>query len=166
MTRPEPPLAVPPRTLAIRPASVHDLAVIVGLRAALRREEQALAGAGLIPADSGGALHDFTRRQLADASQGWFVATSEDDVCGMLRCAITRREGGGAYGVLTTAYVSPACRRRGALRALVRAATAWAHDRGISDLRVRTNTGNVPSNAAWEALGFVPAQVIRRRVQP
>ena len=166
MSLPAPSVTTASGAPEIRRASVHDLAVVVGLRAALRREEQTLGGAGLVPEDSGGALRDLTRRQLSDAAQGWFVATLGDELCGMLRCAITRREGVAAYAVLTTAYVSPARRRRGALRALVRAASAWANERGVTDLRVRTNSGNGPSNAAWEALGFVPAQVIRRRILP
>lgn len=166
MTLPAPSATAASSALVIRRASAQDLAMVVGLRAALRREEQALAGAGLVPEESGGALRDLTRRQLADAAQGWFVATLGDEVCGILRCAITRRDGVARYGVLTTAYVSPACRQRGALRALVGAAADWAGARGVSDLRVRTNTGNATANAAWEALGFVPAQVIRRRVHP
>jgi GNAT superfamily N-acetyltransferase len=157
---------VAPVTATIRRASIQDLGDVVRLRSALRREERGLAGPGLVPDDAGGALQDQTRRQLADESQCWLLATTPGATCGLLRCAIRTHEGVPAHAVLTTAYVEPAHRRRGVLHALVAAASAWADGRGVRDLRVRTNSANALANAAWEALGFVPAQVVRRRVLP
>jgi ribosomal protein S18 acetylase RimI-like enzyme len=153
-----------PRT--IRRATVLDVADVVHLRLALRREERELAGPGLVPDESGGALRDLTRRQLADDSQCWLLALASEATCGVLRCAIKRRDGVPVHAVITTAYVEPDHRRCGVLRAMVAMACAWANERGVRDLRVRTNSGNAPANAAWEALGFLPAQVIRQRVLP
>lgn len=148
-------------TVSVRRATPKDLDVIVPLRAALRREDPSPLREPTLD-DDGGELVALTRRQLGDARQLWLLA-ERGAPCGVLRCAIVRRDDTAPYAVLTTAYVIPTARRAGVLRQLVEGATAWAASQGVTEVRLRTNAPNAAAAAAWGALGFAPAHVTWRR---
>ena len=56
-------------------------------------------------------------------------------------------------------------RGHGAGRALIEAAVAWARERGVKTLRVRSRAQREGAHAFYEALGFerVKTQVVFRR---
>lgn len=148
-------------TLRVRRATPADLEAIVPLRAALRREDPSPLREPALD-DDGGELVDLTRRQLGDPRQLWLLAELGAP-CGLLRCALVRRDDTAPIAVLTTAYVLPTARRAGVLRQLVEGATAWAASQGVTEVRLRTNVPNADAAAAWGALGFTPAVVTWRR---
>lgn len=159
--------ASPPRStvaVTVQRATLRDLEAIVAMRDALRREEAALA-ADTVPDDDRGRLRATTRRQLVAPRQAFFVAHHRARTVGLLRCALPAAGASPRWGVLTTAYVAPGSRRRGVLRALVDAAARWARGRGIRELRLRAHAANDTANAAWNALGFRAAAIVRRRVE-
>jgi aminoglycoside 6'-N-acetyltransferase I len=64
-------------------------------------------------------------------------------------------------------YVSPACRRRGVARALVREVEHWARSLGCTELGSDALLGNDAGHAAHRALGFEEAERVvcfRRRL--
>lgn len=147
--------------LSVRRATSADLDVIIPLRAAQRREDPSSLREPTLD-DDGAELIALTRRQLGDTGQLWLLA-ERDAPCGLLRCAIIRRDDTAPYAVLTTAYVVPQARRDGVLRQLVEHATTWAAAQGVTEVRLRTNAPNAAAAAAWGALGFTPAIVTWRR---
>jgi GNAT superfamily N-acetyltransferase len=60
-------------------------------------------------------------------------------------------------------YVLPSQRRRGVLSALVAAAERWCAEQGITEMRLHVGVDNDVGNAAWQALGFEPAELLRVR---
>ncbi len=62
-------------------------------------------------------------------------------------------EGGDA--VLAAVYVTPACRGRGLLDAMVEQVAAWARERACPRLRLLVHETNGPAQRAYERLGFV-----------
>ena len=58
-------------------------------------------------------------------------------------------------------FVEPSARGRGAGRALVAAAEAWARDQGCTEFASDTLVDNTTSAAAHKALGFEEVEVIR-----
>jgi GNAT superfamily N-acetyltransferase len=153
--------------IAIRVARQSDAPAIVRLRLALLAEEEALPDAA--PTRSGerlAAARTLTERQLAAPSARIFLATHAGRAVGMLRVAATRGSvllGESGYGTLTTAYVAPGYRRHGIMRQLVEQAVAWCRRHALADVRLRCSASNLDANAAWAALGFPVAAVVRRR---
>ena len=67
----------------------------------------------------------------------------------------------GRVGYLEGWYVVPEARGRGAGRALVEAAEAWARAQGCTEFASDTEAGNELSAAAHRALGFTEAALVR-----
>lgn len=63
-------------------------------------------------------------------------------------------------------YVDPECRGRGIGAALVRAAEAWARDRGLTEFASDALLDNVNSHHAHEAVGFVEVERAVRYRKP
>lgn len=63
-------------------------------------------------------------------------------------------------------YVDPECRGRGIGAALVRAAEAWARDRGLTEFASDALLANVNSHHAHEAVGFVEVERAVRYRKP
>jgi ribosomal protein S18 acetylase RimI-like enzyme len=148
----------------IRRAAPADVDALVALRVALRREERSSLR------ESPERIRQLTLRQLRGGSQVFFLAESDGDVVGILRCALqpqaTIDSEGPRAALLTTAYVAPAYRRRRIMRRLVEAAEQWSAERGVRELRLRNAHRNAAANATWEALGFPVSQVVRCRPLP
>ena len=58
--------------------------------------------------------------------------------------------------VLAAVYVTPACRGRGLLDAMVEQVAAWARERSCPRLRLLVHETNADAQRAYERLGFVP----------
>ena len=58
--------------------------------------------------------------------------------------------------VLAAVYVTPACRGRGLLDAMVEQVAAWARERSCLRLRLLVHETNGAAQRAYERLGFVP----------
>jgi GNAT superfamily N-acetyltransferase len=152
--------------LGIRRASAGDVATIARLRLALLREE---GNSPLYAHPHPRALQqarDLTRQQLARPNEVFLLAARGESVVGVLR---VREQARAALvrdlrvATITTAYVLPQERRRGALRALLCAADAWCGERGIGSLQLRCGAGNIAAQRAWRALGFSTVAVLMTR---
>jgi GNAT superfamily N-acetyltransferase len=154
----------------VRVATIGDLEAVSTLRMALLEEEsRSVAGAG--PAtDAELESIALTRRQLGERNAPIFVAEmrgAPPRIVGILRCALMRRSpifSGGPIAMLSMVYVAPAFRRKGVQRSLVARAVRWCRAAGASEVRLRCAVDNDGANAAWAALGFSVATVVRRHV--
>lgn len=149
----------------VRPATPADLAHVIELRMALLREH----GNNPIYARLRPDARDRARRmfaaQLASPNERIFLAESGGTVIGIIRCV----ESSGSplldparYAYISSAYVKPEARRRGALRALVAAARQWSASRGLDEARLHSVANDEGSNLAWDALGFDVVEHMRR----
>jgi ribosomal protein S18 acetylase RimI-like enzyme len=105
--------------------------------------------------------------QLSSPNERIFLAESDGTVIGIIRCV----ESTGSplldparYAYISSAYVRPEARRRGALRALVAAARNWCAERGLDEARLHSVADDEGSNRAWDALGFDVVEHMRRSV--
>ena len=67
------------------------------------------------------------------------------------------------YAYVSSVYVRPEARRRGVLRALLRAADAWSVARGLDQMRLHNVVGSESAEGAWTALGFDIVEQVRIR---
>jgi GNAT superfamily N-acetyltransferase len=67
------------------------------------------------------------------------------------------------YAYVSSAYVRPDARRRGALRALLSGAERWARARGLGQMRLHNVAGSIEAEGAWSALGFAVVEQVRVR---
>ena len=104
------------------------------------------------------------------ATEAIFLAERESVVAGILRCVESMGSpllDPARYAYVSSVYVRPEVRRRGVLRALLRAADAWSADRGLDQMRLHNVAGSPSAEGAWTALGFhVVEQVRLRRMHP
>ena len=143
-----------------------DAERIAELRLALLAEHKTNAIYSRIRGDAPARALELTRQQLAADRQVMFVAAEGDRVVGVLRCIDTRGHRllrPSRYAMVSTVYVEPAARRKGALRALMDAAIVWTRARKLKEMRLQNAVDNPLAMAAWEALGFRVAEQIRLR---
>lgn len=152
--------------LTIRRARGADLDVIQALRLALLRETLVHPLHGRLRADAARVARQLYAEQLRARDEVIFLAERRGRPVGLLRCARSRglpmlepRE----FGYVSSAYVVPAARRRGTLRALLGAAERWCRRRGITELRLHSSAASAVANAAWDALGFTVTEFVRAR---
>ncbi len=169
-TQPEP-LAVDvvpsctPR-IAVRLATPRDLDAVMQLRLALLREYPEHPIYGRLRADVSRRARDLFAAQLRSVGEAIFLACEDDEAAGILRCV----ESMGSplleparYAYVSSVYVRPESRKRGALRALLRAAEAWATARGLDQMRLHNVAGSASAEGAWTALGFDIVEQVRVR---
>jgi GNAT superfamily N-acetyltransferase len=148
---------------------LSDLEAITELRLQLLREELSNPLFARPHRDAPRRALRLTRSQLATPGQVFLVATRGETVVGVLRCrAVTRTPmvEAARQAVVTTAYVVPAERRKGVLRALVRAADRWCAHHSLTGMRLQCGLANEAGRAAWEKLGFIAAEVLYVRDVP
>lgn len=152
--------------LAVRPATMRDLAIVVELRLALLREHAANPLYAHLRADAPERARRLFAAQLRSPNEVILLAERDDGVIGILRCV----QAAGlplvsptAYGYISSVYVIPQARRQGVLRALLAAALDWCRARGLTEMRLHNAVENAAANAAWEALGFHAAEHLRVR---
>ena len=151
----------------VRPATPADLAHVVELRMALLREHGGNPIYARLRPDAPERARRIFAAQLASPNERIFLAESESRVVGIIRCV----ESSGSpllepprYAYISSAYVRPDARRRGALRALVSAARNWCAERGLDEARLHSVADDEGSNRAWDALGFDVVEHMRRSV--
>lgn len=151
----------------MREAGPLDLDEVVALRLALLRDETATPSRRLLHPDAERRARTIYAKQLRSAQEVTLLAELDETVVGIVRVAAAppsplHAEFRHAY--LSSAYVKPAARRRGVLRALVLHAMAWCEAHGVAEVRLHSAIGNEAAARAWHALGFPVAEELRRRV--
>jgi GNAT superfamily N-acetyltransferase len=154
--------------IRVREATPRDLEAVVALRLALLREHPNHPIYGRLRPDVSDRARELFATQLRSTMETIFLAErgEEGDVIGVLRCV----ESIGSplldparYAYVSSVYVRPDARRRGALRALVRIAERWARARGLDQMRLHNVAGSNAAEAAWSALGFTVVEQVRVR---
>jgi GNAT superfamily N-acetyltransferase len=157
------------RVIVVRAATTDDLDAVMALRLALVREESRRVGRRTNARDMLARARHIYSLQLSNQEEATLLAFAATRAVGVLRCTIsTDSSPAGAirYAFLTSGYVVPSQRRRGVMHALLQAADAWCRTRALQEMRLQVQWENVVGNAAWDALGFAPHEVRRRRLVP
>ena len=162
-------IAAPDR-VRVREATLRDLDVVMELRLALLREHPEHPIYGRLRGDASERARVLFATQLRSTLEAIFLAERGGLVVGVLRCV----ESVGSplldparYAYVSSTYVRPDVRRRGVLRALLRAADRWSRARGLDQMRLHNVAGSAPAERAWSALGFAVVEQVRvRNVAP
>ncbi|MEP7000813.1 MAG: GNAT family N-acetyltransferase [bacterium] len=156
----------PTSSITVREATVRDLEAVIELRLALLREHPDHPIYGRLRPDVTTRAHELFANQLRSGTESIFLAEREGIVAGILRCV----ESVGSplldparYVYVSSVYVRPEVRRRGVLRALLRAADKWARQRGLDQMRLHNVAGSESAEGAWAALGFDVVEQVRVR---
>ena len=151
----------------VRPAAPADLAYVLELRMALLHEHGNNPIYARLRPDAPERARRMFAAQLSSPNERIFLAEAAGTVIGIIRCV----ESSGSplldparYAYISSAYVRPEARRRGALRALVAAARGWCAERGLDEARLHSVADDEGSNRAWDALGFGIVEHMRRSV--
>lgn len=154
------------RGVVVRRAEPSDVATVVSLRLALLREyDDHPLYADLHP-DVVDRAFELFQSQLVAADERLFLAEIASEAVGILRAVdvrgspLVRPE---RYCYVSSVYVMPSARRRGVMRALVRAAEQWCDERGLDEIRLHNVSTSRVAVAAWSALGFDVVEQVRRR---
>lgn len=83
-----------------------------------------------------------------------FFAVDEGQICGFVWCKLDQDHPGLAN--IFQMWVAPELRGRGAGRALLKAALAWATGKDVRRVRLGATAGNSPAYLLYSGLGFVP----------
>ena len=152
--------------LTVRAATVDDLDVVTELRLALLREHAGNAIYGRLRRDAERKARPLYSAQLRSAQEVIFLAERGGETVGILRCVESLGSpllDPSRYGYVSSAYVRPAARRSGVLRALLDAAERWAGRRGLTELRLHNAADNDVAASTWEGLGFAVVEQLRLR---
>ena len=153
----------------VREASVHDLDAVMELRLALLREHPTHPIYGRLRADVTTRARELFSAQLRAPTETIFLAERDGCVAGILRCVESMGSpllDPARYAYVSSAYVRPEARRRGVLRALMRAAETWSRARGLDQMRLHNVSGSPSAEGAWSALGFEIVEHVRMRSVP
>lgn len=157
-------------SVRVRPATPADLPALLAFGEELREQlSPAVDGKWTrsAPAVGRAGLEARYREALADPERHLVVAVAEDDsALGMALFSVAP-----ANALLDTpalhvshAVVADRHKRRGAGKALVAAAAAFAEERGLDQVVVSVHPGSRDANRFFARLGFAPLAV--RRVAP
>ena len=151
--------------ISVRRASIADLPTVVELRLALLSENADHPVYGQLRADARERAYEIFGAQLRAAHETMFLAESDDEIIGILRCVDTLNSPllhPDRYCYVSSVYVRPRRRRNGVLKVLLRAAERWCVERGLSEMRLHNVPGGAAS-AAWQAEGFTAMEEVRRK---
>jgi len=144
--------------ITIRPAVKTDEAALGRYGAALMRQHHAADPRRFILVDRPEAGYGrFLVSQLANPEYRVLVADQSGEVVGYVFAGIeptSWRELRGPCGFVHDVYVDESARRRGAGGELMRAAIAWIHSRGMSQIVLLSKSGNDGAQRLFAALGF------------
>jgi GNAT superfamily N-acetyltransferase len=153
----------------VREATPRDLEAVVALRLALLREHPDHPIYGRLRPDLDERARGLFAMQLRSNMESIFLGELAGEVVGVLRCV----ESVGSplldparYAYVSSTYVRPDSRRRGVLRALLRAADRWSRGRGLDQMRLHNVAGSPAAERAWSALGFAVVEQVRVRNLP
>ena len=102
----------------------------------------------------------------AERGYPMFLAERDGRVVGILRCAESMASpllDPARYAYISSVFVDREHRRSGVLRALLDAAERWCGERGLTDMRLHSVSGDEVSEGAWEHLGFLPVETVRMK---
>jgi ribosomal protein S18 acetylase RimI-like enzyme len=119
--------------------------------------------------DYAAAARPLFAAQLSDPRCLTLLASIGDDAVGLLRCMLSAPNPlhqPARHAYVVSVYVVPEKRRRGVLTALVHAAETWCASHDVDEMRLHVGVENDAGNAAWKALGFKPAEILRVRKIP
>jgi len=161
---------MPWTSVRVRPATAEDLPALLAFGEELREQlGPAVDGKRIrvIPTGNRNGLEARYREALADPDRHLVLAVSEDDA----PLAMALFSVAPANALLDTpalhvthAVVADRHKRRGAGKALVAAAAAFADERGLEQVVVSVHPGSRDANRFFARLGFAPLAV--RRVAP
>jgi aminoglycoside 6'-N-acetyltransferase I len=156
-------------SVRVRVATPRDLDAVVALRVALLREHPEHPIYGRLRPDLDERARGLFAMQLRSSMESIFLGELDGEIVGVLRCV----ESVGSplldparYAYVSSTYVRPESRRRGVLRALLRAADRWARARGLDQMRLHNVAGSAAAERAWSALGFAVVEQVRVRSLP
>ncbi|MGQ0640402.1 MAG: GNAT family N-acetyltransferase [Gemmatimonadaceae bacterium] len=155
--------------IVVRRARTGDLDAVVALRRALIDASRKNPAYRRLRRDYATAARPMFAAQLADARCLTLLAVSDDQAIGLLRCSISAANAlhmPPRHAYVVSVYVVPKQRRKGVLTALLRAADTWCREHDVDEMRLHVGVQNRAGNAAWEALGFEPAEILRVRRIP
>jgi ribosomal protein S18 acetylase RimI-like enzyme len=112
------------------------------------------------------ALRAHLHALAADPDARLLVALRDGELAGFAAARLVRRPPLFAEterGEIEALYVREAERRRGAGRALARAALAWMGERGLRRAALQVAAGNEEGQRFWRALGFADALDVLER---
>jgi GNAT superfamily N-acetyltransferase len=159
---------VRPRTtnVEVRRARAGDLDAVVAMRTALIESSRRNPLYQNLRSDFTEVARPLFASQLEDARCLTLIALHDDQPVGMLRLMLSSANPlhePPRHGYVLSVYVEPAHRRSGVLSALMRQADAWCAQHGVAEMRLHCGVENKVGNAAWKALGFKAAEVLRVR---
>ena len=152
--------------LTVRRATSDDLDVVVALRLALLREYHDHPIYGRLRPDAERLARPIFAAQLDSDLEAVFLAEADAEAIGLLRCVETAASpllDPDRYCYLSSVYVRPEWRRRGVLRALFDAVTAWCRSRGLTEVRLHNVGSRAASAATWDSMGFEVVEQVRVR---
>ena len=159
----------------VRRAVPKDLDAVIQLRLALLREYPDHPIYGRLQPDVTARARELFAAQLRSGSESMFLASfreadggdgSRPNSVGILRCTESTSSPllePSRYAYVSSVYVHPDARRRGVLRALLRAAEEWSRARGLDEMRLHNVADSDSAGVAWEALGFQVVEHVRFR---
>ena len=152
--------------VSVRKARLADLDTIVRLRISLLREHPDHPIYGRLRADAERRAREVFSSQLSALGETMFLAERDGRVVGILRCAESMASpllDPPRYAYISSVFVERDHRRSGVLRALLDAAERWCAERGLTDMRLHSVSGDEVSEGAWEHLGFQPVETVRMK---
>jgi len=155
-----------PRRVTVRRAQPSDLGTVVSLRLALLREYGDHPLYANLHQDVVDRAFDLYHAQIVANDERLFLAELGEEAVGILRAVDVRGSPlvlPERYCYVSSVYVVPSARRRGVMRALVRAAEAWCEERGLGEMRLHNAASSRVAVDAWTALGFEVVEQVRRR---
>ncbi len=158
---------VPP--VVVRQAQAGDLDAVIAMRIALLEASRRNPAYRRLRRDLANVARPLMAMQLADRRCLTLIAVSEDSAVGMLRCTLSVASplhDPPRHAYVLSVYVAPTQRRRGVLTTLLRHAREWCVQHGAAEMRLHCGVENRVGNAAWKALGFEAAEVLRIRRIP
>ena len=159
--------------VTVRRATLRDLDAVIQLRLALLREYPEHPIYGRLQPNVSTRARELFASQLRSVTESIFLADLAAPArpgVGILRC--TESTGSpllepSRYAYVSSVYVRPDARRRGVLRALLRAAEDWSRARGLDEMRLHNIADSASAEGAWSALGFRVVEHVRlRRMDP
>ena len=142
----------------IRPAHTSDEATLGRLGAALMRQHHASDPRRFILTNRPEAGYGrFLVSQLADPDCLVLVAERSSEIVGYVFADVEStswRDLRGPCGFIHDVYVHESVRRQGTGQELLRAAIAWVHSKGLSQVVLWSKSGNDAAQHLFAKLGF------------
>lgn len=150
----------PAPAIALRPATPADEAALGRLGAALMRQHHASDPRRFLIVDRPEAGYGrFLASHLDDPELLVHVAEQAGEVVGYVFASLeptSWRDLRGPCGFLHDVYVHQSARRRGVAESLARAAIAWIHAHGRTQVVLWSKTDNAAAQRLFAKLGFRP----------